>query len=424
MANGKVLIVGDDSRSFLTIVRSLGRRGISVHVAPFDFTAVALKSRYISRIHNLPHHLGDGSAWKYAYRELLDAEAFDLVVPVDERSLLPFDAHRNHFAADHKIAIPSRKAIDVLYDKHLTRELAISLDIPVAAGRPADSSDDAKAIAEEYGFPIAIKPRRSYSLEQLHARGGVVIGYDSDTLCKALKNSAPGGKIVEAFFCGEGIGVSVLANQGRLLQVFQHKREHKPSELGGSSYRVSVAVEPAFETACFSIVDSVGYTGVAMFEFIKDSTSGRWILLEVNARPWGSLPLPVAAGVDFPYYWYRLLFEGEEEPRAQYRVGLFGRNSTADFHYLSRNLHKRRNDFAGAISLLIGYGANILRWPMGREANDTLVRDDPRPGVGELRNIFTSICKGVAKRMSLTIPGARRRAISAAERSFVEACKR
>ena len=107
------------------------------------------------------------------------------------------------------------------------------------------------------------------------------------------------------------------ANQGRLLQVFQHKREHKPSEMGGSSYRVSVAVEPAFETACLSIVDSVGYTGVAMFEFIKDSTTGRWILLEVNARPWGSLPLPVAAGVDFPYCWYRLLVEGEEEPRAR-----------------------------------------------------------------------------------------------------------
>ena len=333
MSIGKVLIVGDDSRSFLTIVRSLGRRGMRIHVAPFDFSAVALKSRYISRIHHLPYHLGDGGEWKSAYRELLDSETFDLIVPVDERSLLPFDAHRKFFEGDHKIAIPSRKAIDVLYDKHRTRELATSLDIPIAAGRPLEKSDRATAIGEEYGFPVAIKPRCSYSLKQLHARAGVVIGHDAETVGKALKNTVPGGRIVEAFFPGDGIGVSVLANEGRLLQVFQHNRVHRPSEMGGSSYRVSAAIESALESACASIVESIGYTGVAMFEFIKNSKTGKWILLEVNARPWGSLPLPLAAGVDFPFCWYRLLVDGIEEPRADYRVGLFGRNSTTDFYF-------------------------------------------------------------------------------------------
>ena len=51
------------------------------------------------------------------------------------------------------------------------------------------------------------------------------------------------------------------------------------------------------------------YTGVAMFEF-KRNDSGGWILLEVNARPWGSMPLPLSLGVDFPYRWYRLLTAG------------------------------------------------------------------------------------------------------------------
>ena len=59
-----------------------------------------------------------------------------------------------------------------------------------------------------------------------------------------------------------------------------------------------------------------------------------WILLEVNARPWGSMPLPVALGLDFPYWWYRLLVEKFEiSPRA-YRAGRYGRNLLPDLRYL------------------------------------------------------------------------------------------
>jgi len=34
MRTRKALVLGDDTRSFLTIVRSLGRQGIEVHAAP------------------------------------------------------------------------------------------------------------------------------------------------------------------------------------------------------------------------------------------------------------------------------------------------------------------------------------------------------------------------------------------------------
>jgi predicted ATP-grasp superfamily ATP-dependent carboligase len=78
-----------------------------------------------------------------------------------------------------------------------------------------------------------------------------------------------------------------------------------------------------------AITVALEYTGLAMFEF-KVNASGNWILLEVNARPWGSMPLPVALGVDFPYRWYRLLTAGEEEPAVAYRTGVYGRNLLPD----------------------------------------------------------------------------------------------
>ena len=35
-------------------------------------------------------------------------------------------------------------------------------------------------------------------------------------------------------------------------------------------------------------------------EFRVDAASDHWILVEINGRFWGSLPLAVASGMDFP----------------------------------------------------------------------------------------------------------------------------
>ena len=92
------LVIGDDTRGFLATVRSLGRGGIEVHAAPFTFQSPALKSRYISKIHWLPYYLSDGSEWLRAFDELLEREQFALVIPCDERALLPLHHHRERFA--------------------------------------------------------------------------------------------------------------------------------------------------------------------------------------------------------------------------------------------------------------------------------------------------------------------------------------
>ena len=96
IASHKVLVIGDDTRSCLSTVRSLGRRGIEVHAAPFNFRAPALTSRYVSKVHRLPYYSGDGARWLKVMLRLLKRERFALVIACDERSLLPLDRHRVH----------------------------------------------------------------------------------------------------------------------------------------------------------------------------------------------------------------------------------------------------------------------------------------------------------------------------------------
>src|SRR5689334_12631216 len=106
MRSGKVLILGDDTRSFLAIVRSLGRRRIEVHAAPASFTSVALKSRYIASIHYLPYWTANGSEWLQSMEDLLRSENFDLVIPCNETTLLPIQLNRARLEQFARLAIP------------------------------------------------------------------------------------------------------------------------------------------------------------------------------------------------------------------------------------------------------------------------------------------------------------------------------
>ena len=240
--------MGDDTRGFLATVRSLGRQGIEVHAAPFDFRAPALSSRFIAAVHDVPPWMGNGEAWLEAMQTLLTIHNFELVIPCDERNLLPLHLHQTAFNRLAKFAIPNPRAIDVLFDKHETRELAAKVGVPIANGRLARPNDSADAILAEFGAPVVVKPRRSYTIEGLAKRGRVYVTSDKAQLSQLLQEAEPGSLLLESCFEGEGLGLSVLAHDGRLLQAFEHRRVHERS--GSSFYRVSAAPTPDLVQAC------------------------------------------------------------------------------------------------------------------------------------------------------------------------------
>ncbi len=409
--------MGDDTRGFLATVRSLGRKRIEVHAAPADFRSPALSSRYIRTLHDLPPWMGDGADWLATMRRLLQEQRFDLVIPCDERNLLPLQRHRDELSAFARLAIPNDAAIHVLFDKHATRELALRVGVNVAPGRLARQGDRAEQLIAELGVPIVVKPRRSYTLETLGTRGRVHVVDDAAKLDRLLAEAEPDSLLLEGYFEGRGLGVSILAHEGRLLQAFEHHRVHERS--GSSFYRISAPLDPALAAACAAIAAGVDFTGVAMFEF-KRNEARDWVLLEVNARPWGSLPLPVALGVDFPYRWYQLLVKHLETPAVEYRTGVYARNLVPDMvaaiaDAQSLGLPPLR------FSLFLARRMLDMRRVLTRgELQDVLVSDDLGPAQAE----FQSLLRGGARRVGRTLPGAKARIRSKAEAQVRAAAQR
>jgi predicted ATP-grasp superfamily ATP-dependent carboligase len=70
------------------------------------------------------------------------------------------------------------------------------------------------------------------------------------------------------------------------------------------------------------LLKAMGWFGVAMVEFKVDPRDGVPKLMEVNPKFWGSIALPIAAGVDFPYLLYRMALDGDVAPVSAYKIGV------------------------------------------------------------------------------------------------------
>jgi protein-tyrosine-phosphatase len=166
---------------------------------------------------------------------------------------------------------------------------------------------------------------------------------------------------------------------------FQHERVHEPLKGGGSSYRKSVPLSPELLAATTRMMQELKYTGVAMVEFKQDRATGQWVLIEINARFWGSLALCAAAGLDFPMALVKLLLDGEEPTSSTYRTGLYCRHWSRDVQWFLANLRADKSDptlQTRTLSSLLLEAVNILTL---KEHSDTLVLSDPRPAWEDLK---------------------------------------
>ncbi|HHN72487.1 MAG TPA: hypothetical protein ENK13_00210, partial [Thermopetrobacter sp.] len=331
----RVLVIGDDTRAFLATVRSLHRKGCEVHALPFDAAAPALSSRAIRHVHDMAPPAGRERAWAEDLARLARRHAFDLIVPCCERSLIPIAAHRELFAG-LTISFPGEAALAHSLDKARFHELAGELGIPVAPGRRLEAGrETAAGLMAELGLPLVFREVSSYAPGRLDMRGQTVIARDRAALDTFLASVKPGQSWhVTAYFPrrdgkagkGQGVGVSVLADRGEVLLAFQHARLREPDNGGGSSARIAEPLDAGLLAHVRRMCEALRLHGLAMFEFRRDVASGESILIELNARPWGSMPLAIRAGVDFPALLHELLVRGRRPRQPDYRTGVVMRN--------------------------------------------------------------------------------------------------
>jgi len=372
--------------AFLQAIRSLGQHLIQVDVNRGE--GHAMRSRWIRATIDLPEYREDTSeSWLAFVGDLLRTKCYDFVLPCTDDAILPFVRHRSFFQSldpnlSKRIAILSDPMFDVCSDKYRSAMLAVASGLSVPEFHELSINDSLLDFIRDnaWEFPFVIKPRCSYDTE----RRTVKRVYSEKQLHEFITRcTAWESCIVQKNFNGTGIGVYLLAKSGRILAWMAQERLHEPLEGAGSCYRRSIPLPQELLPGIEQAVRSLDYTGVAMFEF-KRNSDGQWAFIEINGRLWGSLPLSVAAGCDFPYWLYQMQCENREDFPQQYRIGVYSRKLYGDLHWFFDNLRADRSDATLATRSLGVVLAEWRHWFLGREYWDSFSWRDPVPFFGEV----------------------------------------
>lgn len=404
-----VLVTDADRGSALAIIRSLGRRGWRVIAAGGQEDCLGFRSRYVAERVVYP------TSWRHA-RETVDtllqairSYGVDLLIPVTDEVLLPVAAIRELFEETCRVAVPGNRQLALVTDKWETLSLAREQGVPVPRSHLVETVAEAHALAGEFSWPVVVKPQRSRMMDGTIGMYALEVAYavDPTDLVRVMRRFEGRCAVLLQEYCpGEGYGVELLAYEGQPLAAFQHRRLHEvPITGGASSLRQSVALDPTLYEYARRLVMALEWTGLIMVEFKVGPQGPR--LMEINGRIWGSLPLAVFSGMDFPARLADLLLEGPPsplpaEPDTNYRLGVKARNLEKDIVWLLAVLFGRRSyPFLRAprrweaLTALPGLFDPRIR-------SDTFAWDDLRPALAELPAIARKLLR---KRSKVSLHG-------------------
>lgn len=389
-----VLVTDGDQRAALAVVRSLGRAGHRVHVLAPRPRSLAGASRFATHSAAAPDPLDAPGAFVDAVERRVREWAIDVIVPVAEPSLLALLAVRDRLAGVI-LPFPDIDVFRALSDKQRVLAAAAEMGIPTPEQRVLSRPDqDPGTLAEAIGYPLVLKPYRSvagdigntHKLEVRHAA-------NPEELAERVRAYPPAAFpiLLQRRIEGPGIGVFLLAWEGRLRAVFAHKRlREKPPAGGVSVYCESVAPPWGLVASSRALLEHFGWSGVAMVEYKVDSSTGLPYLMEVNPRFWGSLQLAIDAGVDFPALLVRAASGAPTGPPPIYRPGNRLRWGWGDVDHLIARLRRSPDELALPDGAPPRWAAllDFILWRPG-DRPCTLRLDDPVPFIRETIDWFS-----------------------------------
>ncbi|MCB9157727.1 MAG: ATP-grasp domain-containing protein [Caldilineaceae bacterium] len=393
-SNRPTILVTDTNRgSAISIIRSLGRRGWRVIAADSTPDSLGFRSRYVGETLLYPDAESEPRGLVNCLLDAVQRFGVDLVLPVTDAVILPLSAERARFEGICKLALPTPEALDVVTNKLKTLELAQELDVPAPKTKLVHTVKEALAYGAELGWPIVLKPQNSRLYRDQAAIESFTVCYAENEEQLARQMARFEGRcpvLLQEYYTGSGQGVELLMHEGRPLAAFQHKRLREvPINGGASAFRESVALDPALYAHSVRLLEALKWTGLAMVEFKVGEQGPK--LMEINGRVWGSLPLAVRSGMDFPAGLVDLYLQGPPPAttpvNTDYKVGVRARNLELDIVWIASVLQgKQRYPF---LKMPKRYEAVTAFFELFHPAYkfDILSRSDLMPGLAEIPKI-------------------------------------
>jgi predicted ATP-grasp superfamily ATP-dependent carboligase len=388
----RILILDGHNSAALAFTRSAGRAGHWVAVgANRGLFAPAKLSRYCQLSFEYPISTDHASDFVDSVLAFARAHAIDLVIPIADWTLQPLSEQRSRFAGICRLGLPPHEAVLAAADKYRTVELAQTLGIATPRTWLVRTPADLNTLPTTK-FPLVIKDRFSVRwIGDKAVLGTVGYAFSPEELERTVKQRLEivGDVLVQEFVFGAGIGFSFLLTAADAFLPFAWERIREVDPRGSaSSCRKSIPLDENLAALSRQLVRDIGFQGIAMVEY-KRVPQGPPMLMEINGRPWGSIALPIASGIDYPRYVIDWWLNGTLPPQnVSYQQNIVCRRLVGELTHLSNVRKGKPAEWPSEYPAFWSTLAKVaVPWYPGMYYDD-LWLSDPRPAVEHIRHWF------------------------------------
>jgi len=327
----RILIPEGLARNVLAAVRALGRAGHTITIASYssDSKTEPIKSslsRYVSsevRIHS-PHI--DPDAYVSDLVSILLHDEHDVLLPFTHGAVLPISLHLEELSALAAIPFPTYKVLSQAHDKLETARLAYRLGIHIPVTWEVRNESELIALKDELVYPSLVKARQGCGIGKT-----IRFAKNFDELLRGyreitLQSSTPPINdfqhlIIQEYIPGQIHDGLFLYEDGLCrLAVSQERVVTYPAQ-GGTGAVNRTTDNPMILDIGRRLLNELGWHGPAQVEVKFDPRDGKYKLLEINPKFWGTLACSMAAGVNFPEMAVQMALGKVNHWQEDYMVG-------------------------------------------------------------------------------------------------------
>jgi D-aspartate ligase len=362
------------------MVRALGRDGIPVAVAASEHDSRMRRSRYCRAVVPTPSWVGDPQgalaaliAWGSEQREA------PVVFYQGDHDMVALSRGRSRLAPHLRCVLPRAELLEELADKLRFAAFAEREGLPVPFTLTLHrGSAVAGELARWDRFPCVLKPcmrtprfaQRAQNQKAMRIRGRS----EMDTLLAVIESHDTDFVVQEAIDGGEEYIESYHAYirpGGEVMGDFTGRKIRTAPRLYGFSTYVEITDDDEVRRLGRSILERIGFSGVAKVDFKRDPRTKRLYLLEINPRFNLWHHAGAAAGVSIPALVYRDCIEpGSARPAGRARAGVRWVNAHEDWRAFE------------------GSSARWLAEMLAADVNESFMLRDPLPGLDDLLGIL------------------------------------
>ncbi len=343
MAGTPILVIANEYYASLAAVRALRMAGYEPWVGSTTHDGYAQRSRAAQGVLSLPSPYAGERAFVDAVAAAVASCGAAAVLPASEGAVIALSAFDG---VVHGLS--NRDAILAVTDKDSLATLASGSGVSTPRGRTIEPGEVPTGDGE-LQFPAVVKPRgratkNAAAIDELPDAVKVT---SLSELTRVVASRPELAWLVQPFLRGRLTAVAGVSHDGEVLcTVHQAARRTFPHDCGVSAFAETVPRDRRLDEGLRRLLAASGLNGIWEAQFI--ATSDGSYLIDLNPRPYGSLALAVAAGVNLPAVWIDALL-GRGRPIGEYRVGQRFRAEMRELGFLSQALASRNVRAAAAV---------------------------------------------------------------------------